>query len=262
MPWFDRWLKGLDDSVDEQPPVRIFTMGENNWHDEADWPLPQTRYLEWYIHSGGAAKTLHGDGTLSTDEPGEEPADTYTYDPGDPVPTEGGNLLMSGQVHLFKPGPRDQRGIESRKDVLCYTSETLTAPIEVSGPVKAVLWAASDAPDTDFVVRLVDVHPDGFAQNLCDGVIRARYRNSPTDEEMLEPGKAYEFTIDMWATSNTFMPGHRIRLDITSSCFPRWDRNANSGLPIGTDDKLFVARQAVLHDAAHKSRVVLPVIPR
>lgn len=258
--WFDYWLKGIDTGITSEPPVKLFVMGDNVWRDEQEWPLARTQYTPFYLHSNGGANTLNGNGLLSTEKPGQEAPDRYTYDPANPVLTSGGSLLMNA---LFTPGVKDQRETEAREDVLVYTSEPLVQDTEVTGPVVVKLWAASDAKDTDFVARLVDVHPDGFARNLTDGIIRARYCNGDTPE-LLEPGKAYEFTIDLWSTANVFKAGHRIRLDVTSSNFPRWDRNPNTGAPFGTDtaEDLRPARQTILHDAEHPSCVVLPLIPR
>ena len=248
--WFDYWLKGLDNGVTDEPPVQLFIMGDNVWRTEQEWPLARTQYTPYY---------LHGEGRLSPQPPAsDETPDTYVYDPADPTPTVGGALLMPA---LYGPGARDQRPVEARPDVLVYTSDTLTQDTEVTGPLVVKLWAASDAPDTDFVARLVDVHPDGFAQNLADGVVRARYRDGDTPA-LLEPGRVYEYTIHLWATANVFKAGHRIRLDIASANFPRWDRNPNTGAPFGQDSELRPARQTVLHDAGHPTHVVLPIIPR
>ncbi len=247
--WFDYWLKGIDNGITREPPVKLFIMGENVWREENEFPLARTEYTTFYLHQ---------DGVLSTEPPGDEPADHYVYDPENPTPTGGGALLMNP---LFNPGVKDQRPLEAREDVLVYTSERLARDTEVTGPVVVRLCAASDARDTDFVARLVDVHPDGFAQNLTDGTIRARYRNGDTPE-LLEPGRPYEFTIDLWSTANVFKAGHRIRLDIASANFPRWDRNPNTAAPFGTDATLCPARQTIFHDAAHPSRIVLAIIPR
>jgi putative CocE/NonD family hydrolase len=246
--WFDYWLMGKDNGITREPPVQIFIMGDNVWRSENEFPLARTEYVKHY---------LHRDGILSQEWPGDEPPDHYEYDPAHPTPTSGGAILMNG---LYNPGVRDQRQIEARGDVLTYTSAPLAHPVEVTGPVTLKLWAASDARDTDFVGRLVDVHPDGFAQNLTDGIIRARYRNSDSPE-LLEPGKPYELHIDLWSTANVFKAGHRVRLDIASASFPRWDRNPNTGAPFGSDAELRSARQTVYHDAAHPSHVVLPIIP-
>jgi putative CocE/NonD family hydrolase len=258
--WFDHWLKGIDTGMLRDAPIKLFVMGANMWRDEQEWPLARAVETRYYLHSGGHANTLGGDGTLSPDAPGAEPFDRYTYDPANPVKTRGGALLMAPE---FPSGPFDQRATEGREDVLVYTTPVLGQDVEVTGPILVRLWADSSAPDTDFVARLVDVHPNGYAQNLTDGIIRARYRHFSQGEapSLIEPGKAYEYEIDLWATSNVFKAGHRIRLDVTSSNFPRWDRNPNTGHDFGADAELAVAHQAILHDNEHPSYVTLPVVP-
>jgi len=261
--WFNHWLKGIDTGMLNEAPIKLFVMGANIWRDEQEWPLARAVVTRYYLHSNGRANTLDGDGYLTTDMPDvEEPSsDHYDYDPADPVITRGGALLMSPE---YRPGPFDQRPTESREDVLVYTSGELKEDLEVTGPIKVHVWAISSAPDTDFVARLVDVHPDGYTQNLTDGIIRARYRNFEHGEapSLIEPGTAYEYEIDLWATSNVFKAGHRIRLDVTSSNFPRWDRNPNTGHDFGADSDVKVAHQAILHEREHPSYVVLPIVPR
>lgn len=256
--FFDYHLKGLANGLADEAPMKIFVMGENYWREEDEYPLARTRYEKWFLRSRGGANTLHGDGALSHESPRDEPADAFVYDPAHPVLTNGGAFLVN---EVFHPGAHDQRATEARRDVLVYTSDVLEKDLEVTGPVVVHLFASSDAPDTDLVARLVDVHPDGFAQNLTDGILRARYRNG-LPPEFLEPHRAYEFVIDLWATANVFRAGHRLRVDITSSNFPRWDRNPNTGAPIGMDTEMRAARQTIWHTAAHPSHIVLPVIPR
>ncbi|MBV9712474.1 MAG: CocE/NonD family hydrolase [Ktedonobacteraceae bacterium] len=258
--WFDTFLKGIDTGMLNEAPIKLFVMGANIWRDENEWPLARAVETRYYLHSQGRANTLNGDGELSTSVPETEASDSYVYDPNRPVITHGGALLM---VPDFRPGSLDQRSVESREDVLVYSTPVLEQDVEVTGPVTVRLWAISSAPDTDFVARLVDIHPDGYAQNLTDGIIRARYRNflQSGQEALIEPGKAYEYEIDLWATSNLFKKGHRIRLDVTSSNFPRWDRNPNTGHAFGEDSEVVVAQQTILHDAAHPSYVVLPLVP-
>jgi putative CocE/NonD family hydrolase len=246
--WFDHWLKGIDTGLLSEPPVRLFVMGANNWRDEQEWPLSRAVETPFYLHANGE---------LSTAPPDAERPNRYTYDPDDPVPTHGGALLMAPE---YPTGPVDQRAIEARADVLTYTTATLPTEVEVTGPVQVHLWASSSAPDTDFVARLVDVYPDGRVYNLTDGIIRARYRDGIVSPTLLEPGRPYCFTIDLWATSNVFKVGHRIRLQITSSNFPRWDRNPNTGHPFGQDADLRTADQSILHDREHPSHVVLPLV--
>jgi putative CocE/NonD family hydrolase len=254
--WFDHWLKGIDTGLLEEPPVRIFVMGANVWRQEGEWPLARTCYVSYYFHSGGLANTLNGDGTLSPEPPIEEPPDHYFYDPQDPVPSLGGKTLPSG----IPPGAFDQREVEARADVLCYTSAPLPRDLEVTGPLGVTLYAASSAPDTDWVARLVDVHPDGFAQNLQEGILRASHRISSLAPSRIRPGEVYEYSIDLWATSNVFPAGHRIRVEISSSNFPHWDRNPNTGDPDTPADHVRTARQTVLHDGGHPSHILLPII--
>lgn len=254
--WFDHWLKGVDTGILDEPPVRIFVMGDNRWRDEREWPLARTRYTPYYLGGGGRANTAGGDGTLGPAAPAEDPADHFVYDPADPVPTRGGNTL------ILAMGVMDQRPVEARADVLVYTSEVMTAGLEVTGPIAVTLYAASTAPDTDFTAKLVDVHPDGYARNLADGIIRARYRGSRTTPTLLTAGEVTRFAIDLWATSHVFLPGHRIRVEISSSNFPRFDRNLNTGEDQATGTRWQTARQTIFHDARYPSHVMLPVIPR
>jgi putative CocE/NonD family hydrolase len=260
--WFDHWLKGVDTGMLKEAPIKLFVMGANVWRDEQEWPLARAVNTRYYLHSNGQANTLHGNGYLlaSAPERDEPTSDQFDYDPRDPVITRGGALLMSPE---YPPGPFDQRQTESRKDVLVYTSAELDEDVEVTGPISVHMWAVSSAPDTDFVARLVDVYPDGYAQNLTDGIIRARYRNFARGEapSLIEPGTAYAYDIDLWATSNVFKAGHRIRVDITSSNFPRWDRNPNTGHTFGADSETVVAHQTILHDPDHVSYVTLPIVP-
>ena len=254
--WFDYWLKDIDTGIMAEPPVSVFTMGENRWQTLEDWPPPQARPVRYFLHSDGRANSVHGDGALTTVPSGDEPPDRYTYDPDDPAPTLGGNNLA------IPLGVADQRPVEERPDVLVFTSDPLDQPLQVTGPVTVELWAGSSAPDTDFTAKFVDVRPDGYAQNLLDGIIRARYRESASDPSPIEPGQAYRYTIDLWATSHVFLPGHRIRLEISSSNFPRFDRNLNTGGPFGDGAVGEPAQQTVYHQDAMASHLLLPVMPR
>jgi putative CocE/NonD family hydrolase len=255
--WFEYWLKGRDTGVEKWPAVRLFVMGENIWRDEQEWPLARTQYTPWYFAGGGKANSLNGDGSLGLPLPETGAADKFVYDPANPVPTKGGNNLVGPPT-----GPFDQNAIEERSDVLVYTSAPLDKPMEVTGPVKVVLYAASGARDTDFTAKLLDVHPDGKAFNLCDGIIRARYRESSATPVLIEPGKSYRYEIDLWATSNLYRPGHRVRVEISSSNFPQFDRNPNTGHAFGVDAELSKAEQTVFHDKENPSHVLLPVVPR
>jgi len=253
--WFDYWLKGIDTGVKDDPPLRIFVMGENVWRDEQEWPLARTHYTKYYFHSKGKANTLSGDGELTTQPPEDEPPDSYVYDPDDPVPTMGGNNLLPPL------GPHDQRPVEEREDVLVYTGPELTEDVEVTGPISVQLYAATAARDTDFTAKFVDVYPDGRAINLCDGIIRGRYRESSKEPKLLEPGKICKYTIDLVVTSNIFKKGHRMRVEISSSNFPRFDRNTNTGNPASRDSEVVSVEQTIYHDADHPSHILLPIIP-
>ncbi len=255
LPWFDHWLKGVNTGVMGEAPVTVFVMGRNAWRETSNWPLPETQYTNYYLRGGssGSIDSLN-DGTLSSASPSDsENPDSFTYDPSDPVPGIGGNTLN------IPGGVFDQRPSDAR--CLTYTSDPLTEELEVTGPVKAVIYGLSSAPDTDWVARLIDVHPDGYARNVCDGILRARYRNSFEHPELLDPGKVYRYEIDLWGTSNAFQPGHRIRVTVTSSCFPRFDRNLNTGGPIHRETASQVAINTVFHDNLRASHIVLPVIP-
>jgi putative CocE/NonD family hydrolase len=220
--FFDYWLKGTDDGISQEPPVKIFVMGENTWRYEAEWPLARTEYTDFFLHSRGGANSAAGDGTLSTREPADERTDTFTYDPLDPVPTVGGQLCCYPPRHA--PGAFDQRSVEARPDVLVFKSEPLERDLEVTGPVILHLWAATTAADTDFTAKLVDMDSDGNTRNLTDGIIRARFRAGTDTPRPIIPGEPTNYTIDLWATSNLFRRGHRIVLEVASSNFPRFDR--------------------------------------
>ncbi len=262
--WFDCLLKDINTGILDEPPVAIFVMGINKWRQENEWPLARTRYVDYYLHSGGAAGTDGHDGVLSIEPPGEEIPDEYIYDPENPVPTIGGNhsICWPAAYHVIAPGPFDQRKVEIRNDVLVYTSDPLAEDLEVTGLIQLALYAASDAQDTDWTAKLVDVYPDGRAMNLSEGVIRAKFRESIYAEpKLLEPGRIYEYEIEMQPTSNVFLKGHRIRLDISSSNFPLWDRNLNTGHETGMDAEMRIARQTIYHSRKYPSRLRLPVIP-
>jgi putative CocE/NonD family hydrolase len=253
LDWYDHWLKGAENGVMDGAPVRLFVMGINAWRDEMEWPLSRAVPTPFYLHSDGTAASSMESGRLDMLRPGSEPGDSYLYDPNDPVPTGA----MSG----YSRSPADPTSIESRPDVAVYTSEPLTEPLEVTGYVELVLVASSSAPDTDFTGKLIDVGPDGTARTLTDGILRARYRDSATRPELLTPGQPAELRIDLLATSNVFLPGHRIRIEISSSNFPRFDRNPNTGERFGTGAAVSPARQTIHHDADRASYVLLPVIP-
>ncbi len=241
-------------------PVRIFVMGENRWREESDWPLPHAEEQRWFLHSDGQAAA--GGGRLSREAPGDEPPDEYTYDPADPAPTLGGPTLLPASFMRTNSGPTDQRRAEERADVLVYSSAALQEPLPVIGPLTVVLFAATSTRDTDFVAKLCDVDGDGVSRILAEGILRARYRDGFTNPKPVEPERVYEYRIDLVATSNVFAPGHRIRVSVTSSSFPRFDRNTNTGNPLGADrdSDLIRARQLIFHDADRGSHIVLPVV--
>ena len=256
MHWYDQQLKGINTGIDDEAPIRLFVMGENVWHDEYEWPLARTEWTKYYLHSSGNASGKYG--TLSVKAPSsEEPVDQFIYDPANPVASLG------SQYQTFDfCGPHDRSELQQRDDILTFTTAPLTEDTEVTGPIRATIWASSDAIDTDFTAALTDLEPDGKAIALCEGIVRTRFRNGTDKPEMMTPGDIYEFEIDMWNTSNMFKKGHSIRVEISSSNFPRYNRNLNSGNPIATDTEITVANQTIYHDSDHPSHVTLPVIPR
>ncbi|MFG2800035.1 CocE/NonD family hydrolase [Streptomyces pseudovenezuelae] len=259
--FFDRWLRGDTTALDSVAPVKVFVMVIDLRRDEQEWPLPDTQWTDFHLTSAGHANTVGGDGALTTEPPTGTGHDTYLYDPRRPVPTAGGASMPTTFGFC---GPVDQRTVASREDVLCFAGPVLEEAVEVTGPVSLTLYVSSSALDTDFTAKLVDVFPDGKAINLCDGILRARYRDGLATEELMEPGTVYEITVDMTATSNVFLPGHRIRVDISSSNFPRYDRNTNTGGVIAreSEEQMIPAVNHIHHGPDHPSRLVLPVIDR
>ena len=281
--WYDRWLKGIHNGVENDAPVKIFVMGGGSekigddgrhlhggvWRDEYEWPLARTQFTPYYLHS---------DRTLRIEKPAEENSSTaYDFDPRDPVPTIGGNISSAAEIML--QGAWDQRcgphvwnstgvlPLSSRADVIVFMTPPLAEDLEVTGPIDVKLWASSSAVDTDFTAKLIDVHPptddypNGIDMNLGDGIIRARFRDSLEKAELMKPGEIYQFTIQLYPTSNLFKAGHRIRLDISSSNFPRFDVNPNTGEPLNAHRRMIVARNTIHHDRAHPSHVIFPIIP-
>jgi uncharacterized protein len=257
--WFDHWVKTAKPTSEiASRPVRIFVMGANQWRDENEWPLQRTQYTPFYLSSRDGAATLKGDGVLAP-APRRADRDDFIYDPRNPVPTRGGAVCCNPAV--FPWGPIDQRPVESRQDVLVYTGPALRENLEVTGTVRAILYVSTSATDTDFTAKLVDVFPDGNARNLTDGILRLRYRNRLETPELGKPGEIYRITIDAGVTSNVFLAGHRIRVEISSSNFPRFDRNPNTGRAIADETELRVAKQTVYHGPQYPSHILLPVIP-
>jgi uncharacterized protein len=253
--WFKRWLANDDNGIAEEPPVRIFVMGVNKWRVEGEWPLARTIWTPYYLHSAGSASSRYGDGSLSPVAPAVEAPDRYDYDPARPVP------FLTAPTYAQVGGPDDYSAVELRADVLVYTTPPLESDLEVTGPIRVMLFAASSAADTDFMAKLLDVWPTGFVQRLCDGMVRARFRDGMDAPTLVEPGRIYEYDVDCWNTSVVFRKGHRIRLEIASSAFPKYDRNHNTGAPLGMTTEFQVAAQTIYHDANHPSHVLLPIIP-
>jgi putative CocE/NonD family hydrolase len=256
--WIDHYAKGLHNEVEHSAPIQVFTMGENAWHGYAEWPVPGTVNTTLYLHSNGKANGAGGDGTLSASRATGEPQDTYVYDPAAPVPTTGGGNCC-GQTVLAS-GPMDQRSVERRDDVLVYTSAPLQHDLRVTGKVTGRVWVASSTLDTDFTLKLVDVYPNGFALNLTDGIVRAKFRESYRQPKLLAPGQLYELTITAGNTSNVFKKDHRIRIEISSSNFPRFSRNTNTGTTPELDTHWIVATQTIVHNSEHPSSLTLPVL--
>ncbi len=261
--WFDRWLKKT--SANEQnevaaPLLHIFVMGPNIWREEHEWPLARTRYTPLYLSSSGDANSLSGDGILHWQPVQKSPPDTFTYDPKNPVPTTGGAICC--EANVLPPGPLDQRIIEIRQDVLVYTSAPLTEEIEVTGPVRVVLYVSTSANDTDFTAKLIDVQPDGRPLLVTDGIQRLRYRLSLNEPVFVKRNNPYQISIDAGVTSYVFASGHQIRLEVSSSNFPRFDRSLNSFRSNADETKIVKARQTVLHEKGYPSAIILPIIPK
>jgi uncharacterized protein len=259
LDWYDYLFKGIKNQFATDKPVKLFVMGANEYRQEDDWPPPESRMTKYFLHSGGRANSLRGDGSLSTAAPKSEPADAFVYNPSNPAPTMGGPLCCD--ENRMEPGPRDQRSVENRDDVLVYSIGPLQHDLEVTGPITADLFVKSSAVDTDFTAKLVDVAADGFARNLTEGILRMRYRASAEHAALMNPGQIYEISLDLWATSNVFLRGHSLRLEISSSNYPRFDRNLNTGEEIRLGHNFVSATNTVLHDTQHPSALLLPIMP-
>jgi putative CocE/NonD family hydrolase len=252
--WYDHWLRGNDTGLLDEPAVRVWVQGADRWREAADWPLPETQLTDYWIHSGGAANGSDGDGRLSTEAPGDEPADRYRSDPADAVPTVIGAQTRS-------EGPIDVQEIERRADLLVYTSEPLADDLEVIGEITVELWAATSARDADWVVTLADVAPDGTSRRVTEGMLRARYRDGHERPIAVEPGAVIAYEIALRPTANRFLAGHRLRVDVASTSFAQYERNLGRGIPFDAELDGSAAEQTVYHDAARPSRIVLPVVP-
>ena len=258
--WYDFWLKNIPNGILDEPPVSIFVMGKNKWRTEQHWPLDRAVQTKYHFHSSGRANSRFGDGGLSTVSPADESVDVFTYDPADPVPSYGNVEPWQDRLSKDVDGPRDRRAIQARPDVLVYTTPPLDRDVEVTGRVFAKVFAATSAPDTDFTAILNDVGPDGYSRILADGIIRGRYRTSFLKQQLLTPGTVYEFTIDLMSISHVFKKGHCIQVEISSSNFPNYDRNPNTGHTLGEDAELKKAKQTIYHDHRYPSHILLPVV--
>jgi len=259
LKWFDHWLKGIDNGVTKMPKVQIYVMGRNEWRGENEWPLARALPTKFYLESRNSANSRNGDGVLTTLAPSRLGRDVFDYDPANPVPSIGGPLCCTRKPNT--EGSFDQARAEERQDVLVYTTPPLAEGVEVTGPLKAVLFVSSSVKDTDFTAKLVDVYPDGTAYNVQEGILRARYREGYENPVWMKSGKVYQLEVDMQATSNFFRPGHRIRLEISSSNFPRFDRNMNTGGRNYDEAKGKVARNTIWHGPGRQSYVLLPIVP-
>jgi putative CocE/NonD family hydrolase len=246
--WFDARMRGRDSGIDGEAPVRVFVMGVNRWRDEQEWPPARGVEQAWH---------LHGDGSLDPAAPAGAAPTAFRLDPDNPVPTVGGATLMNGK---YLRGPIDQVGVEARDDVLLFTSAVRRQPLEVTGRVRLVAWVASETPDTDVVARLCDVNPDGRSFHVCDGILRLRFRESIAGPSLLEPGEVYRVEVDLWSTAHVFLPGHRLRLQVRASDFPRYDRNPGTGQTSAQVDRILPQRNLLFHDPQRPSHLVLPVI--
>jgi putative CocE/NonD family hydrolase len=257
--WFDHWLRDVDNGVTDGPRVRYYVTGANEWRTAPDWPAPGLRTAEYFLHSNGGARGRQGDGWLSSEPPGEEPGDTFIYNPENPVPTVGGSDCCWG-TEDEKPGALDQSTLELRDDLLVYTSAELESPVEVIGAAELALYLSTDVPDTDIVAKLIDVFPDGRAFNIQEMILRARYRKGVDWPALLQPGEVHLLRIRLSPSAHVFLPGHRIRLDITGSNFPRYERNLNTGGNSSTDTEWQVATITVHHSDGQASLLLLPVM--
>ncbi len=260
LAWIDKWTKHAVTAADlREPLLHLFIMGPDVWREEHEWPLARTRYTPLYLVSEGNANTAQGNGTLRWQPVFQSLADNFTYDPKNPTPTQGGSICCEPAV--FPPGPLDQRSVEKRQDVLVYTSAPLSEELEVTGPVRTILYVSTSANDTDFTAKLVDVQPDGRPLSVTDGIQRLRYRLSLDKAVFVKRNEAYQISVDTGVTSYVFAPGHRIRVEVSSSNFPRFDRNLNSDGLNADQSKLIKAKQVVYHEKGYPSAIILPIIP-
>ena len=255
--FMDYYLKGIDNGLKQKPRVKLFVIGDNEWRYENEWPLARTVYTKYFLHSQGKANTLQGNGSLSKIEEGNDPPDSYVYDPNNPV-----SVTLETDLWNLAKTLKDRRSVEEREDILVYTSPELEKEIEITGPINATVFAASTAKDTDFTATLIDVFPDGYAHLIQEGIVRARYRNPEAGASLIEPGKVYEYHIDLWATSFVVKAGHKLRVEISSSNFDRFDRNTNTAGEYGFEEHVINATQTIYHSSEFPSHITLPIIPR
>jgi putative CocE/NonD family hydrolase len=255
--WYDRWLKGIDNGIEKEPRVRVFNLGDKAWKTYDTWPPAGAERVTYYLASDGGANTAAGNGRLVLSRPRKEARDSYTYDPMNPAPSLGGQVCC---FNAAVPGSFDQSKMQARPDVLVYSTEPLRAPVNVTGPIEVTLYLSSDVKDTDLMVKLVDVYPDGKAYNLDEQALRVRWREGWDAPVMMEGGKVYQVTIPPLVTSNTFQAGHRIRISIASSSFPVYERNLNTGGPNYNEKDPVVAHNVIHHGPAHPSAIILTVV--
>ncbi|MEQ1517388.1 MAG: CocE/NonD family hydrolase, partial [Usitatibacteraceae bacterium] len=260
--WFDYWLRGRGDGLASMPRYLVYVIGEERWLEASEWPPTEVRFEKWYLGSVGGANGRKGDGFLSVAQPsvGARAYDEFNYDPANPVPTRGGPACCTG-LPDEKQGPTDQTAVEEREDVLVYTSAPLEKPLRIAGPLAATLQVSSSALDTDFVVRLVHVWPDGRSTNIQEGALRARYRNGINRPELLQPGNPVDLQVDVRSIAYTIPQGHRLRLHVTSSSFPRLERNLNTGGRNFDESVGIVATNRVYHGPGQVSFIRLPILP-
>ncbi|HEY1910532.1 MAG TPA: CocE/NonD family hydrolase [Vicinamibacterales bacterium] len=259
LSWFDRWLNGNEHAIDSLPRIQYYVIGRNAWHSSDQWPVAGMTETPFYLTSAGHANSAQGNGQLTLAKAARAGADTFTYDPANPVPARGGSICCTGNPK-DQPGSYDQSDIEQRADVLVYSTGILREGLELTGPIKAVIALSSDAPDTDVTVKLLDVFPDGRAMNMQEGITRARYRDGFDQARLMKPGTIYDVPVDLHATSWYLPAGHRLRVDVSSSNFPRFDRNLNTGGRNYDETTWRLATNSVHHSPDHASRLILPVV--
>jgi putative CocE/NonD family hydrolase len=260
LDWFDHWLKGVENGVEKRAKVQYYVIGKNEWRTAPTWPVPGMREVSYYLTSTSGAVTSAGDGRLTTDRPARAGRDSYVYDPADPFPSRGGTICCTGNPKDL-PGIFDQSDLESRRDLLVYSTPPLQQGVTVTGEVRLELFVSSDAKDTDFTAKLIDVDPEGRSWNVVNGVLRARYRSGMNQKVLMARDSVYRLTVPLKATAYHFAPGHRIRVHISSSDFPLYDRNLNTGGDNITETSWIKATNTIHHGTPRASRLILPIVP-